>query len=448
MEVTMTESAQDVRKFKIPACNIDLLDKKLKTLQKRATKLGVEKPTYTTLREFDKKIERGVAQDEQTKEWYFKTVTIRFVEIEVHGPVVQANGWDFVASVEHTEAGNAVKSTPGGREVEIPIRFREGGPLCEHCNTSRRRKDSFICHNDETDEFKQVGRNCLADFLGRDPANLVWGLSCWDTIGSFGEVDEEFFFSGGGRSEWSFDFVNFMTAVCHFVRKDGWVSRGQARFDEDAVATAGSAWWLVTPSFDSRESREKQREWDQVRDEDRVEAANALRWTRKTLGDKESTSRTDYEQNLFVALSKPGVVAKDSGIVASLVVGWNRHLERELQRKEREKELAEKSNEYLWEVGERVKDIPLRLVRRQSFQSDYGASVLHVFEDENGNCVNWWGGDYFTDKETGTEAKFGDTCQASWTVKKHEDYKGRKQTTVFRPARQKVIPQETKNEES
>src|SRR6188474_1381037 len=76
------------------------------------------------------------------------------------GEFPRANGWTFVAKIEHTVAGNLISCAPGETLDES---YRTAKAHCDHCNTQRGRTETFVIRSPEG-ELKQIGRNCLADF--------------------------------------------------------------------------------------------------------------------------------------------------------------------------------------------------------------------------------------------------------------------------------------------
>lgn len=439
---------EENREFRFPADRLETLDKEISKLARRARKIGAVEPTYTVLCHFDRvwlKTDKLIDTDEQG------AIVIdpenvkrrgRFVSVRINGPVITVDGWTFAATVEHTEAGNAIKRAPYwmGVEVDIPHGYREGAPHCDHCNTIRRRKDSFLV-TDGNGGWKQIGRNCLADFLGRDPRTAAWSVMFWETVaGSCADPEDMGWGGCGGSLPVCHPFNEFVMATFHSVRCDGWLSRSAAyQSYNERAATADLAWNLITPIQGSdrcareAESR-RQAEYDSIKSSDREKAENALSWTRDTLTAKGTANRSDYEQNLFIALCKPSVEHKDAGIVASLVIGYKRHIEDELKRRERKA----KSNEHIGTVGERVHELTLIVVKFREFPSAYGTRIMAQYEDADGNSLIHWGAKYPEDKDTGKDADVGDTVTASWTIKDHKEYKGRKQTLLTRPAKTKV----------
>lgn len=116
-----------------------------------------------------------------------KTYNARFVLVEAEGTVV-INDWEFIAEVDHTEKGNIIT----GVGVEVPERYYISKPVCEHCNSNRYRKNTYIVRNKTTGEFKQVGKSCLKDFThGMSAEAVTQYMSLFDTLIE-GEAPVEF----------------------------------------------------------------------------------------------------------------------------------------------------------------------------------------------------------------------------------------------------------------
>lgn len=82
----------------------------------------------------------------------------KFHEVEVDG-TVKANGWRFVATLEHSEKyGNIIRSAVNEDELAVPEFYRTCKCTCDHCKTNRRRNETFVIYNEEDDDWKQVGR--------------------------------------------------------------------------------------------------------------------------------------------------------------------------------------------------------------------------------------------------------------------------------------------------
>lgn len=107
-----------------------------------------------------------------------KTYNARFVLVEAEGTAV-INDWEFIAEVDHTEKGNIIT----GVGVEVPEQYYISKPVCEHCNSNRYRKNTYIVRNKTTGEFKQVGKSCLKDFThGMSAEAVTQYMSLFDTL--------------------------------------------------------------------------------------------------------------------------------------------------------------------------------------------------------------------------------------------------------------------------
>ena len=154
-----------MEKYTIPVENIEALRAKAEQIAKKAKRYGVT-IHYAEVGEEVREEEAKTGcftgsyylprEGEQTarKEYH------KYIIVEVEG-VARANGWEFAGVIEHTEGGNICRTFEG---VELPEHFSTCPPYCEHCKTTRRRKDTYLVKNTTTGEIKQVGKNCLKEY--------------------------------------------------------------------------------------------------------------------------------------------------------------------------------------------------------------------------------------------------------------------------------------------
>jgi hypothetical protein len=75
--------------------------------------------------------------------------TYHYTKIQIVGETPKLNGWELTAVKHHDETmGLVVDSVP---EKEMPVEFRTTGTACEHCNSNRRRNDTFILEKNVAD---------------------------------------------------------------------------------------------------------------------------------------------------------------------------------------------------------------------------------------------------------------------------------------------------------
>ncbi len=405
------------RTYKVNVANMEWLEASLDRLNKKAVKLGCKPATITVVGE--------VTETHRNKQTNFEfTKTFKILTIE--GDTPKFDGWKLVACIERLESGeNFVSCVPG---ETVPVEYRTTSALCEHCNADRRRKEVFVlAHDDGT--YKQVGRQCISDFLGgRSPESFLaqaeWGFSIDQATC---DAEDEGFDFGGGSGERGYNIDEFLKMTAAVIRKCGWVSKGAAALQgqEDGLrATASVVCWLLNPSYNSADVADKAKfiaKHDlQLEERDAKLATDALAW-----GIALTTEENDYLFNLGVGCRLGFVKAKTTGIVASLISAYQRHLDKEEELNITRIENAKKVRTHLGVVKERSGFAQVTVKSIRSFDSDFGVRTLIRFETAEGSILIWWAsGD--------TKFEEGQTIDITGTVKKHDDYKGTPQTVLSR----------------
>jgi DNA/RNA endonuclease YhcR with UshA esterase domain len=87
------------------------------------------------------------------------------------------------------------------------------------------------------------------------------------------------------------------------------------------------------------------------------------------------------------------------------------------------KEKAVEIDEYFGEVGKRY-EMEVDVIRIIPCESQYGTIGLHIMRSKEGHSLKWF--------SSGEWLKEGETFRVKGTVKAHEEYKGKKQTSLSR----------------
>jgi hypothetical protein len=132
--------------FKVPAENIDALQRQVEVLNKRVVRLvkkgyDVKPVTISVGPLFSEK--QQVYQEGLPP----KEIDRVFANVELLSPEPpQVKGWQFVAALTHVEdVGTVLRVCPGAKIEEGELKqFRNASPECQHCNTKRKRNDTFI----------------------------------------------------------------------------------------------------------------------------------------------------------------------------------------------------------------------------------------------------------------------------------------------------------------
>lgn len=414
------------------------LQARIAKLAKRAAKLGVPAPElniisertvylrwhepYNTMGMIAAPSGYWTEANEQTYDRREREYTVT-----VTGEAVQLpGGWKLAGTLQHTEVGNAVRMVPGlGIDAEP---FRTGDAVCDQCNTSRRRLDTYLVVNDEG-TVKRVGSNCIRDFLGYgDPSDqIAYAKMALELFESLGDDDEYRSYASADHN--SVSMLDLLEETVAAIDAHGWVSKGNARMDETPTSSyaLGNVFANcdVEDKWHQRNCNRTHRTNARPTDEQKAEADVTLTYCRDKFNAPDA-KLSDYEWNLNVALARDWIEPREAGIVASAVFFVRKEQEREINRAIRAKAGAE--SEYVGELKERLRDLELTVtyVREFGDQDDlYGTRTLVKFADANGNIITWWSSNSW-DEPIGTKVVL------TGTVKKHEEFKGTKSTVLTR----------------
>lgn len=375
---------------------------KVEAINAKATKLGL--PAF----EIHKGAPYPVEKETESGHKYF----VEYVDITVTGAPVQVSGFRFLARIDFEDGATLTNVRPG--EV-LPVRYRHATTFCDHCASDRRRNSVFVFRRDGGEQHIQVGSNCLKDFLGHDPAAVLWSSRLWAQLCD--DIDEEC--SRGGQEERTIyvDRTLEMTAAIMRLDNGAYRSKAWAQATEYGTSTVSDVLeQLFPPPANCRGKG-----WVKVEPtaEDVARAADALAWGRSTLCAKPEEQRSDYEHNLATLIERDLVRIKRAGIVCSLMSAYARHLGDLATR-------AKAVDAYVGKPKERRR-FDATLLGVSHYDTAYGRTYIGRFATPEGVLVYmgaspFWPGDL----EVGGEISF------VATIKEHAEYRGLKQTIIQR----------------
>lgn len=349
--------------------------------------------------------------------------------VSLNAPTVP--GHTFLCRIEHLgDEGNVIYRVAG----EEKAAYRTAKPFCVHCNTTRRRNDTFILREDASGAEKQIGRNCLAEYC-RSPeaaADLLHWADCIDRVlSACSEAEEDFGRSRSGEET----FTPRLVIAWSLAFGGKWVSASQAR----ETGETASAWELLN---DLRECRyNKDRRFWESRDGQRVQATQelanklaeeeggrvdaVLTWidTLTAKGD----SLSDYESNLCTLKRVGFVTAKQWSFFCSAHRAFLRA--EHVARGEAEAKAAAARGpvgEHVGTIGQRIEFPKVNCTDKKSLGvGEFGERFLVKFTTAEGHSLTWFAsGD--NDFEAGKE------YDITATVKDHDEWRGTRSTVVQR----------------
>lgn len=380
--------------YKIPECNLSPLKHKIEILNRKAAKLETSPITL---------VETSFIDEPITDDWGKPTGKVRrYVFITLTGETPMIGGYRFVATIQHEEAGNIIRTVPGETVPEI---YRTGSASCDHCHTIRNRKDTYIVANDS--EHKQVGSGCLRDFTGNNSPQAAAAYA--ELVIQLDEMlnDDDWLSGLGGEYRWDTNSVLAWTIAT--IRERGWMSKGKA-WEEGKASTAS----LVTDGLiDGKKFSE--RSGIEPTEDDKEKAIEILNWGKSFLDRNELN---DYEWNMKVAIETDSITWRSLGIVCSLVTMFWRETEAQKQQAEK------RESNHVGEVKVRQEFNGLTLNKVIVTEGYYGMTKIHKFTDADGNEIVWFASSEWLDEDCIYTGKA--------TVKKHDEFNGVKQTVITR----------------
>lgn len=275
----------------------------------------------------------------------------RYVDLEVEGTTAQFNGWEFVATIVHTDDGNIVRSVPG---YTVPPEFRDRPTWCDHCKCHRVRRDTYIVRHTDA-RVMQVGSSCLADFIGSTNPNALTKasellLNAYDIC----DAAKNHAWLGGTAAinTYRIDLDTFLNHVAAIVLKDGrYITRKIARETEGTPnhrsATSdralaemsrgqiqimgGGHLYEVTPEAEKLAFEARQwvlRKYSPVLADPDDMSADAVR--DMVIGSFKAANKSlsDFEHNLLSCARAESIETRLCGISAYIVEAYRRSLPR------------------------------------------------------------------------------------------------------------------------
>lgn len=401
--------------YEIPEVNVAALIKRLERLSARTVKAGNPPIRFSKTGQH-----RDVSHPDKPN------TLVRLVEMDVTTETPAYNGWNFLASICQTDDGNVIRAVPG---YTVPPEYREGAHRCDHCNTVRRRRDTYIVRHDDGRTMR-VGSSCLRDFLQHaSPAKLTMAARYCFEAHSLGESAQHDSWLGGSGpvQPYRVDLEEYLAYVAQVVLTDGFfVTRKLARERETCSTSqfamdmllGGARKLDITP--EARQLAQTAREWVLASfcaldmdnpDMDAMDILDGMTSVSKTA--------SDFEHNLYVVARSEAIEPRLAGIAAYIVESYRRSLP---------KPETAVSN-FVGEPKTRLRDIEVTFAKVVQQEAD-GFSRMYdktfcVMHDAAGNVLVW--------SASGLQDfEVGKPYILTGTVKEHSTYKGVRQTILSR----------------
>ena len=424
--------AMITKTYMIPEENVENLEKKFTAAARKIRKINYElEPTMTKsshtivlVREIE------LCPCDCRSESTIKKVPYeaRRVELKIPDKTVFAeNNWAFGGSVEPSgvEEKNFVNVNLSGKDLGfiVPTKYFSSNPCsCDYCKTNRKRNKTYLVVNQETGEWKQLGKECLKLFVtGIDVDAIATFESFIKEVEDAATPGDEFFYNG------RFKFVRVADALalaCAIYRERGYLATRDAVGDSNNLCNKNIVQRKLTQQYGY--------------DSDFLNVSNSVRSEIDEITVKTDTTiaKEDvevavemvkrfpdepYYNNLKVIVENEYIPLNKLGLLVSIPKAIDRY-EEEKRRQEEKERLAAESN-YLGSVGEKISVNFVSGREVACCETQFGLLHIYEFKDANGNAVVW---------KSSSSKDIPGSGTVTGTVKAHEEYNGIKQTIILR----------------
>jgi hypothetical protein len=393
------DNTQDVRAAVLP-----YLENEINKLNRKAEKLGTP-PIEMSVSEpfFKEEKEDG------------ETVQQKYVTVTIEGEAPQVPGYEFLATIEHKGAsGNIVRTMPGVSEANVKNFYDASPDYCDHCKKKRARIDTFIIKDQKTGDLRQIGRNCLADFLGgKDPKQVLFWFSLKQRISDVMSRAEDYEGKMTSRVEYGASKTYVMNVAAALVNKFGYKRAGSY----DSTASQVRTVVFSPPTATDDYTQELRKIVKDGKDAAQAYAEKVLDWFMNDVSDADKQDN-NFLHSIDVALKDNHITYRDAGFVAAMFPAYERAVGEK-------KAASTRSNQWVGNVGDKLPPTKIKVVATSLHDGMYGTTQRVQMEDGAGNMYTWWN----TGKH---DMEKGASYTIKGTIKKHDDYRGQKSTVLTR----------------
>ncbi len=319
--------------------------------------------------------------------------------------------------------------------LHIPLSINDFEDKCDHCTSGRRgRHKTITIRHKTTGEIKTVGSSCLFEYTGIDPA-LVENIMVIKGGAKSG-------WGGGGRTHKPTDnIVDFAIKAALWIHSNHPYRTGLGRIlmrhqeigrddkDGDKIGFCSTHQGKTSCDVKLEGTTIGTCDWSYGDDGTCATIDPAVTELAQELIDYATnlSGSNSFEFNCRQVWTSGVVSEKTAGIAGGVVASFLKNRAKIARQKiEAKKVDSLENNRHLGTVGEKhdFGTVVVDFVR--TIDGYYGATTLTKFLTQEGDLLVWFRSGHKTDLTQGQSIKL------SGKVKKHDAYKGRKQTVLTR----------------
>jgi hypothetical protein len=342
-----------------------------------------------------------------------RKVEVVDVTVTIMTPEVKYEDYEYVATLKSSNKSNEVYPIEKYKDDDFSQYF-DTSFRCDHCNTKRARNQVHLFRDKNGKEI-MVANSCSQDYFGIDVsgkiASILWYRA--NIVKEFGDL--------GGYIANDFDVEEYTKLVFGIIHRDGGYKKtvpGDA-FEPYQMGTKDIARCCTIKDINN------------IQDSRGLDSAYAERENVMRIADENGFDFDEYisywenidvNGNTFINNCRSAVFSDDDKEGFRAYSVWH-IVKAEWDKKTKETEAKNSLNEYIGEVGAKI-ELTLTVHKYRLIESDYGSSIFVSSFDTDGRNV------VFFDNKC-RDYEIGQVINVTAKVKKHEEYNGRKQTTIY-----------------
>lgn len=418
--------------YMIPEENVENLEKKFNAAARKIRKINPElEPTMTKSNHtivLVRKIELRPCDCRSESTVKKVPYEARRVELKIPDEVVFAeNNWAFGGSVEPSgvDGKNFVDVNLSGKDLGfiVPTRYFSSNPCtCDYCRTNRKRNKTYLVVNQETGEWKQLGKECLKLFVtGIDVDAIATFESFIKEAEEAANPGDEFFYNK------RFRFVKVADALalaCTVYRERGYLATRDVAGNSNDLCNKNIVQRKLAQQYGY--DSDFLNIFNSVRDKIdeitvKTDTAIAKEDTEVAVEMVKRFPDEPYYNNLKVIVENEYIPLNKLGLLVSIPKAIDRYEDEKKKQEEKERLAAE--SDYLGSVGEKISVNFVSGREVACCETQFGLLHIYEFKDANGNTVVW---------KSSSSKDIPEIGVVAGTVKSHEEYNGIKQTVILR----------------
>jgi hypothetical protein len=370
--------------------NLKALEKKVAKLERKAATLECDMPSIVITDET-----KLSALKSKTNLSFISTL-VSYTKVLLSGNAPVLGEWILMAKLSHKKTANGYENVVNqiaNIDDDITLMQQESThnkkPHCDHCESYRYRKTTFLLKHQDTKEVIQVGSSCIDDFNGSSSlSHVMHYFSAIESLYTYRASTQ----TSNLQSEYGYAAVSledFVKVVGLTIDKYGFVSKNdalQAGYERDIheVTTAHRIHSILNGHSDECDINYLSNE--AISNYDASEVLHYL------TVEMPSNRINEFTFNVLNAIESGYINAENRyhiAIVAAAIGGLFR-------KKEKEKEkLAEKkkfSDSHFGLLGQRS-TYTLTFLEEDTASSEHGVGIILYFKDNENRRFKWtcWG---------------------------------------------------------